>query len=484
MTDVLVKSAFQSAFSDTGDTTRYGPTAHNASRLFSAGNNGDMVVRNSTSATGASWAPAPLNVAAYGAVGNGVTDDAAAIQAAITAATSGGIIYLPTGDYLISTSLLVPANVRLVGAGESTIVRYTGTSYAVIGGGTSVTLSYGIGVESLRILLTVSGGNGITLRGTASACIRDVAIERTVASSSTGTGVFLDGSNAATIFTRLDNVRVSHLFTGFREGSTGASFCTSTTATACDALTDVIASSIGFRIDSANGDGSLYIGGNAETCAIGISAIGNGVTWLGVRFEGNTNDLTIGAACRGNSFIGCQNLSVITDSAAHLSNQFLGNVDGSNVPVANKMGSTLTISGGAVFLADAASAFFNIGTSGGWYLPSNGRFTFYNGVASSGATLKLDALPTVASGFGTSPAVTAGSTPLAGSVNVGTGGIAVSGVINFNGVAFPSAPFVVCMNTTTGAVVRAVASTTQLTITAPVAFVASDVITWICVGSI
>lgn len=114
---------------------------------------------------------------------------------------------------------------------------------------------------------------------------------------------------------------------------------------------------------------------------------------------------------------------------------------------------------------------------------ADGHLNVLNAALTIGSRLKVDALPTVASGFGTSPAITAGSTPLAGSVNVGTGGVATTGVINFNGTAFPSAPFVVCMNTTTGAVVRATTSTTQLTITAPAAFTASDVVCWICVSS-
>jgi len=115
--------------------------------------------------------------------------------------------------------------------------------------------------------------------------------------------------------------------------------------------------------------------------------------------------------------------------------------------------------------------------------PVAGVMNLSNTAEAIGSQLKVDALPTVASGFGTGPSVTAGSTPLAGSVNVGTGGSATTGVINFNGTPFPSAPFVVCMNTTTGAVVRAVASTTQLTITAPAAFTASDVIAWIAISS-
>jgi hypothetical protein len=115
--------------------------------------------------------------------------------------------------------------------------------------------------------------------------------------------------------------------------------------------------------------------------------------------------------------------------------------------------------------------------------PGDGLIRFLNNAGSIGSEFKVDALPTVASGFGTSPAVTAGSTPLAGSVNVGTGGVATSGVINFNGTAFPSAPFVVCMDDSSIIGVRATASTTQLTITSTTPFNANDVISWICISA-
>lgn len=147
-----------------------------------------------------------------------------------------------------------------------------------------------------------------------------------------------------------------------------------------------------------------------------------------------------------------------------------------NFNVTGESGSTTN------FRAGAAGAFY-WSTKSLIKSPTNGIETHTLQDSSIGVEFKYDALPTVASGFGTSPSVTAGSTPMAGSINVGTGGVATTGVINFNGTAFPSAPFVVCMNTTTGAVVRATTSTTQLTITAPAAFTASDVVCWICVSS-
>lgn len=114
---------------------------------------------------------------------------------------------------------------------------------------------------------------------------------------------------------------------------------------------------------------------------------------------------------------------------------------------------------------------------------ADGQATFATANNAIGNRLKFDALPTVASGFGGSPAVTAGSTPFAGSVNVGTGGAATSGVLNFNGTAFPSAPFCVANSTAGSAQVAPFASTTQLTFNTTTAWAASAVLTWICVSS-
>lgn len=116
--------------------------------------------------------------------------------------------------------------------------------------------------------------------------------------------------------------------------------------------------------------------------------------------------------------------------------------------------------------------------------PADGTLTIATTGGTIGNRFKMDALPTVASGGGgtVAPSVTAGSTPLAGSVNVGTGVITSPIVINFNGTAFPSAPFAVCTDGQTAIAVRATASTTQLTLTSA-AFVANDVIAWHCISA-
>jgi len=61
---------------------------------------------------------APINVKDYGAVGDGVTNDTAAIQAAFNAANTakGATVFFPVGDYLITSTLTLPRSATITGA--------------------------------------------------------------------------------------------------------------------------------------------------------------------------------------------------------------------------------------------------------------------------------------------------------------------------------------------------------------------------------
>lgn len=71
------------------------------------------------------------NVKDYGAVGDGVTDDTAAIQAAIDASGDGGgtesysVVFIPAGDYKVTSTITVKGNVCISGAGERTYIDFT-----------------------------------------------------------------------------------------------------------------------------------------------------------------------------------------------------------------------------------------------------------------------------------------------------------------------------------------------------------------------
>jgi hypothetical protein len=59
-----------------------------------------------------------INVKWYGAKGDGINDDASAIQSAINAAsTNGGTVYFPPGTYLCGSTLIIPSSVHLWGSG-------------------------------------------------------------------------------------------------------------------------------------------------------------------------------------------------------------------------------------------------------------------------------------------------------------------------------------------------------------------------------
>lgn len=102
---------------------------------------------------------APINVLDYGAIGNGVHDDTANLQAAIDAAYNigGGVVSLPQGTFKITSTLNLKQGVRLVG--ESM------TSTTITGTFANVLVTYQALVDGQELVdiwiehLTIDGGD-------------------------------------------------------------------------------------------------------------------------------------------------------------------------------------------------------------------------------------------------------------------------------------------------------------------------------------
>ena len=125
----------------------------------------------------ANWPNNTVSVSDFGAVGDGVTDDTAAIQAALDASTT---VYVPTGNYVISTALSVPATTIIYGEGTiQAAAGYTPSYLMVVGAGSTVRglLFEGANTPSPTVAWT---GGGV---GTVRAPI--------------GSAVFVDGSSGS-----------------------------------------------------------------------------------------------------------------------------------------------------------------------------------------------------------------------------------------------------------------------------------------------
>jgi tRNA threonylcarbamoyladenosine modification (KEOPS) complex Pcc1 subunit len=92
----------------------------------------NVLTASDLSADGLAWSGSAtqVNVTNYGATGDGSTNDTTAIVNAISATPSGATLYFPPGTYIVSSTITVPGNIRLLGSylGQSTIKLTSGFS--------------------------------------------------------------------------------------------------------------------------------------------------------------------------------------------------------------------------------------------------------------------------------------------------------------------------------------------------------------------
>jgi hypothetical protein len=94
-----------------------------------------------------------FNVRSFGAVGDGVTNDAAAIQAAINALPAGGgIVYFPPGTYKVSTKISLPdKSVILSGSGFGSVIKLGTSAITLFEAPNGLTVTRVYTFEALRV---------------------------------------------------------------------------------------------------------------------------------------------------------------------------------------------------------------------------------------------------------------------------------------------------------------------------------------------
>lgn len=251
-----------------------------------------------------------VDVRAYGAKGDGVTEDTAAIVSALAVlGSAGGIVYFPEGTYITNSKITAKNRVTLLGAGSYTTRILAGSSFPIntelislgdgtVGQGFDVrvvrmqldlnNISGSIGVKGNRAQeesgvfnsnITSFGDAGIVFEANTGAIVQVREVEIFApAASSTATGIRLNNSDSMFI---LDHVAITR-------GAVGA------------AGTDAIKLIAGVLV--ANG---IHVEGFEDGIEFNENSGGHVTGYIGsVPATLVTNDIHIVAANRGVTIVG------------------------------------------------------------------------------------------------------------------------------------------------------------------------------------
>lgn len=351
-----------------------------------------------------------VSVKDFGAVGDGLTDDTAAIQKAIARvkALGGGVVYFPPGIYLISAALALASatGVSLKGSGALTsVIKATSTSINAL----AFTTCSGFTIEDLALantgnattaglLLTDSGAVAVSrcsVSGYRFSVDSNVAvnIDRTLTIS----GCTLDATaDAAARSVRLRGASLT--------GSTlvvGGKWDSTTTGN-------------GLELQGSASNVTL-IGLNLGRQAIGVlyesTWVGTGVVALGCNFGSCTIDLKSDPTSTATAF-------------ADVANQGFGSVvDASNGMDLRSFSGARPAGQRVKAITVAGAGTITPGTDGvanHWSITANGSFTFANGTAGTedGGLLSLSITNAtggaITASFGAGYATSAAVSPAAG----------------------------------------------------------------------
>lgn len=239
----------------------------------------------------------------FGSTGNGVSDDTASIQSAVSAVLAvNGVLQFPCGNYLTSATITITSRITIEGGGDGT----TGTSLACatitatgavpgvyIESGADYTILRGFALASTAVSGTADGivvGGVDNTNGAGEVRIQDVTV-----SSFKGNGVNVRNGNSGI----LDHV------TAQSNGGHGVLISNQQTSVNNTNSWRVLNSSA-----FSNGGSGFYFNVASATTASGLDTEGNGTYGVyanqpGIRIDGNdsenntTDDIVTGSSCFG-----------------------------------------------------------------------------------------------------------------------------------------------------------------------------------------
>jgi hypothetical protein len=236
----------------------------------------------------------------YGAVGNGSTDDATAIQNAVN---SGFPVYFGAKNYRVNSTITIPSNARIFGSGPSSIISTAGTTVLI----------FTIGGSNIQIADIHFLGNSA------------LATQRGI--SATGNA----GLTTGYINVRVDNCQFENLgygmYTTNLVGSSGTSFqeglyyASNNTAINC---------TIGFYC-AVRGEYNTFSNCVAYKCTTGARFDGGNNTWVGGQLVNNGTGVYTGSGTNNGHGIvmGAKinhNSNAIICDATSLGFAFIGNM--------------------------------------------------------------------------------------------------------------------------------------------------------------
>lgn len=113
-----------------------------------------------------------INVKDFGAKGDGATDDTAALNAAMTAA-SGKCLRLPSGTYLTTTGLRIPSNTSVIGAGiGATIIKLADSAPSAVNAVTNAANQWNHKSDQASIESAQAANSG-----NANICLKDLTVD-------------------------------------------------------------------------------------------------------------------------------------------------------------------------------------------------------------------------------------------------------------------------------------------------------------------